>query len=106
MDIDGSLATLYVVPEYRNNGIAKAVASSLLEKLHRGEFGGLNNGQGVDGEAEKEEEKDLLPFGQGSGWVHAEVKEGNRGSEKVVEGLGGKRVGMNRYVFVDCALIP
>lgn len=104
MDIDGSLATLYVVPEYRNKGLAKAVASNLLEKLHKGEFEGLNSREDVDEEAEKE--KDLLPFGQGSGWVHVEVKEGNRGSEKVVEGLGGRRVGMSRYVFVDCALVP
>lgn len=102
VDVDGSLATLFVVPEQRGKGLAKAVAGGLLGKLGRGEFRGISGGQngavnGDDG---------LLPFGQGSGWVHSEVKEGNSRSEKVVEGLGGKRCGMSRYVFIASDLIP
>lgn len=102
VDVDGSLATLFVVPEQRGKGLAKAVAGDLLGKLSRGEFRGISGGRngavnGDDG---------LLPFGQGSGWVHSEVKEGNSRSEKVVEGLGGKRCGMSRYVFIASDLIP
>lgn len=102
VDVDGSLATLFVVPEQRGKGLAKAVAGGLLERLGRGEFRSISGGRhgavnGDDG---------LLPFGQGSGWVHSEVKEGNNRSEKVVEGLGGKRCGMSRYVFIASDLIP
>lgn len=104
MDIAGSLATLYVVPEHRGKGFARAVAGDLLEKLHKGEFGNLSNGTSDGGGLEKD--KSLMPFGQGSGWVSAEVKDGNRGSEKVVEGLGGKRYGNTRYMFIECDLLP
>lgn len=102
VDVDGSLATLFVVPDQRGKGLAKAVAGCLLERLGKGEFRGISGGRhgsvnGDDG---------LLPFGQGSGWVHSEVKEGNNWSEKVVEGLGGKRCGMSRYVFIASDLIP
>ncbi|KAL5351974.1 hypothetical protein ACLOAV_003837 [Pseudogymnoascus australis] len=78
VDVDGSLATLFVIPEQRGKGLAKAVAGGLLGRLGKGEFRGISGGRhgavnGDDG---------LLPFGQGSGWVHSEVKEGNNRSEK------------------------
>ncbi|KFY76771.1 hypothetical protein V499_03684 [Pseudogymnoascus sp. VKM F-103] len=102
VDVDGSLATLFVVAEQRGKGLAKAVAGELLGKLGRGEFRAISGrGKGlVDGD------DGLLPFGQGSGWVHSEVKEGNSRSENVVGGLGGKRCGMSRYVFIASDLIP
>ncbi|OBT82771.1 hypothetical protein VE02_08084 [Pseudogymnoascus sp. 03VT05] len=101
VDVDGSLATLFVVAEQRGKGLAKAVAGALMGKLGRGEFRGINGGRSgaVDGD------DGLLPFGQGSGWVHSEVKEGNSRSENVVGGLGGKRCGMSRYVFIASNLI-
>lgn len=101
VDVDGSLATLFVVPEQRGKGLAKAVAGGLLGKLSKGEFREISGKTGpVNGH------HGLLPFGQGSGWVHSEVKEGNSRSENVVEGLGGKRCGMSRYVFIASDLIP
>jgi ribosomal protein S18 acetylase RimI-like enzyme len=108
MDVDGSLATLYVVPEHRGKGLAKAVASSLLEKLHKGEFREVSSkcSDASNGDKTLASGNDLLPFGQGSGWVHSEVKEGNSRSEKVVEGLGGKRCGMSRDVFIASGLFP
>ncbi|OBT75086.1 hypothetical protein VF21_06532 [Pseudogymnoascus sp. 05NY08] len=101
VDVDGSLATLFVVAEQRGKGLAKAVAGALMGKLGRGEFRGISGGRSgaVDGD------DGLLPFGQGSGWVHSEVKEGNSRSENVVGGLGGKRCGMSRYVFIASDLI-
>ena len=102
VDVDGSLATLFVVPEQRGKGLAKAVAGSLLGKLSRGEFRGISGGR--DGTLNDDD--GLLPFGQGSGWVHSEVKEGNSRSENVVGGLSGKRCGMSRYVFIASDLIP
>lgn len=101
MDIDGSLATLFVVPEQRGKGLAKAVAGTLLGKLSRGEFRGISEER--NGALNGDDR--LLPFGQGSGWVHSEVKEGNTRSENVVEGLGGKRCGMSRYIFIASGLI-
>ncbi|KFY09039.1 hypothetical protein V492_05681 [Pseudogymnoascus sp. VKM F-4246] len=98
--VDGSLATLYVVPEQRGKGLAKAVAGELLGKLGRGEFRDISGVHGTVGG-----DDGLLPFGQGTGWVHSEVKEGNRRSEKVVEGLGGKACGMSRYLFIASDLI-
>ncbi|KFY24580.1 hypothetical protein V493_05164 [Pseudogymnoascus sp. VKM F-4281 (FW-2241)] len=102
VDVDGSLATLFVVPGQRGKGLAKAAAGGLLGKLCRGEFRGMCGrwSGAVDGG------DGMLPFGQGSAWIHSEVREGNSRSEKVVEGLGGRRCGMSRYVFIASDLIP
>ncbi|KAA8572412.1 hypothetical protein EYC84_003034 [Monilinia fructicola] len=70
--IDGTLATLYVVPSHRGQGLATHIARELILRLGRKEYGDL----GFLGE---------------SGWVHSDVKEGNRGSEGVMRGLGGEK---------------
>lgn len=101
VDVDGSLATLYVVPEHRKKGLARTVAKLLLEKLHTGDFKIL-----VDGVQKREGNEAFRPFGIGSQWIHTEVKEGNVGSEKVVESLGGTKCGFSRYTFVDGDLMP
>lgn len=80
--IDGSLATLFAVPEYRGKGLAKYVARALLGGLGRGAFSHL----GYDGK---------------SGWVHADVKAGNAASEGVMKELGGNVAWESSYVWVD-----
>ncbi|EDN91254.1 predicted protein [Sclerotinia sclerotiorum 1980 UF-70] len=70
--IDGTFATLYVQPPYRGQGLASYIARLLVYRLGCGEFRDL----GFTGE---------------SGWVHADVKEGNSGSEGVMRALEGKK---------------
>ncbi|EPE29733.1 Acyl-CoA N-acyltransferases (Nat) [Glarea lozoyensis ATCC 20868] len=83
--VDGSLATLYVEPAYRGMGFAKVVARGLL----RGAEGGMFADLGV----------------RGSGWCHADVGEGNGGSEGVMGGLGA-RVGWRcAYLRVNGELV-
>ncbi|KAH6715246.1 hypothetical protein BKA61DRAFT_349092 [Leptodontidium sp. MPI-SDFR-AT-0119] len=81
--IDGSFATLYVLPEHRGKGLAKCVAAELVGRLSRGEFTDL----GFDGR---------------SGWVHSDVYEGNQGSESVMKSLGGRVGTRSFYVWIDC----
>jgi GNAT superfamily N-acetyltransferase len=95
VDNDGSLATLYVLPEHRGEGFATVVAASLLDALRDGVF---NEGFGIEGKAS-------LPFGQASGWIHTEIKVGNVASENVVKRLGAQLKGQSRYIFVDGDLI-
>ncbi|KAG4430064.1 hypothetical protein IFR05_014454 [Cadophora sp. M221] len=83
--IDGSLATLYVLPEYRGKGLAKCVAVELVGRLSRGGFTDL----GFDGR---------------SGWVHSDVYEGNQGSESVMKSLGGGIGNRSFYVWIDCEM--
>ncbi|KAF4625801.1 hypothetical protein G7Y89_g12365 [Cudoniella acicularis] len=83
LGIDGSLVTLYVLPEYRGKGLATQVAVHLLGRLNRGEF------------------SDLGCFGK-SGWVHSDVKVGNEGSEGVMRSLGAKIGWTSSYIWVDC----
>lgn len=68
---DGSLATLYVLEEYRGKRLATFVALELLGRLGRGEFREL----GYDGR---------------SGWGHSCVKDGNTASEGVMRSVGGE----------------
>lgn len=82
--IDGSFATLYVLPAYRGRGLASCVAVELLGRLGRGDF------------------RDLGYHGR-SGWVHADVHEGNRESEGVMRSLGGEVGWVTSYVWVDSA---
>lgn len=82
--IDGSFATLYVLPEYRGKGLASYVAVELLGRLSRGEFSDL----GYEGK---------------SGWVHSDVHDGNKESEGVMKSLGGKVDWVTSYVWVDSA---
>ncbi|KAJ8068784.1 hypothetical protein OCU04_002480 [Sclerotinia nivalis] len=81
--IDGTLATLYVQPSHRGQGLATHIARLLVHRLGRGEFRDL----GFTGE---------------SRWVHADVKDGNGGSEGVMRGLGGKKSWVSSYFWVDC----
>ena len=80
--IDGSLATLYVLPGYRGRGLATHVAMELLRRLARGEYADLG-------------------YAGSSGWVHADVKMGNEGSEGVMKALGGEVWWVSSYLLVD-----
>lgn len=82
--IDGSIATLYVLPNFRGKGLSSIIARELLARLERGEFADL----GYDGK---------------SGWVHADVYEGNAGSEAVMRGLGGTIWWKSSYIWIDSA---
>lgn len=84
--IDGSFATLYVLPEYRDKGLAKCVAEELVGRLGRGEFTDL----GFDGR---------------SGWCHSDVYEGNQGSESVMRSLGGTIECRSQYMWLDSSKI-
>lgn len=83
--IDGSIATLYVLPEYRGKGFSTIVANEILKRLGEGEFEDL----GILGRA----------------WVHADVKVGNVESEAVMRSLGGEIAGGSSYLWVDCEKI-
>ena len=80
--IDGSLATLYVLPEERGKGLASYVAVELLQRLHRGDFKAV----GYNGE---------------TGWVHSHVHCGNKESAGVMKSLGGKVSYVDSYIWVD-----
>jgi GNAT superfamily N-acetyltransferase len=80
--IDGSFATLYVLPDHRGKGLASRVAVELLGRLERGAFRDL----GFDGS---------------SGWVHADVKVGNKESEGVMKSLGGSVGWESSYLWID-----
>jgi hypothetical protein len=82
--IDGSFATLYVLPEYRGMGLASLVAVELLGRLNKGEFADW----GYHGK---------------SGWTHSDVRDGNRESEGVMKSLGGNVGWSSNYVWVDSA---
>ncbi|CAG8959389.1 hypothetical protein HYFRA_00001287 [Hymenoscyphus fraxineus] len=86
LGLDGSLATLYVVPAYRGKGLATIVARDLLKRLEEGGFEDL----GIRGS---------------SGWVHAEAKEGNVESEAVMRRLGGCVKAETAYLCLDCGKI-
>jgi hypothetical protein len=80
--IDGTLATLYVMPEYRGKGLATYVARELVRKLGKGEFADM----GYSGD---------------SGFVHGDVFEGNTASERVMKALEGKIAAEVSYMRVD-----
>jgi len=82
LGIDGSLATLYVLPEYRGKGLATQVAVELLCRLENGGFNDL----GYSGK---------------SGFVHSDVKEGNAGSEGVMKSIGGTVEWTSSYLHLD-----
>ncbi|KAM0137865.1 hypothetical protein ACHAO1_003750 [Botrytis cinerea] len=84
--IDGTLATLYVLPSHRGLGLATYVARELLRRFGLGEFADLG-------------------FNGASGFIHSDVKEGNAGSEGVMRALGGKRSWESSYLRVDCAVV-
>lgn len=85
LGIDGSIATLYVLPEYRGMGFSTIVANELLKRLGEGEFEDL----GIKERA----------------WVHADVKVGNVESEAVMRSLGGVVAGETSYLWVDSGKI-
>ena len=98
---------LYTEPESRGKGLAGWVARALV--------GGLVNGGGGRGEGrgrgEKVEEEGKGRGGEGKGWfegveekdawVASDVGVGNRGSERVAEGLGGRMGWRVRWLGVD-----
>ena len=80
--IDGSFATLYVLPEFRGKGLASYVAVELLSRLNRGEFSDM----GFDGR---------------SGYVHSDVYDGNKESEGVMKSLRGSIGWITSYAHVN-----
>ena len=80
--IDGSFATLYVLPDHRGRGLASLVAVELLSRMEKGEFQDL----GFDGS---------------SGWTHSDVKVGNTASEGVMKSLGGSMGWESSYTWID-----
>lgn len=80
--IDSSFATLYVLPDFRRKGLSSIIGRELLTRLNRGDFSDM----GYDGK---------------SGWVHADVYEGNGGSEAVMRSLGGHIAWKSNYVWID-----
>jgi hypothetical protein len=82
LGIDGSLATLYVLPEYRGKGLATQVAVELLSQLENGGFSDLG-------------------YAGKSGYVHSDVKVGNVGSEGVMKSIGGKVEWTSSYLHLD-----
>ncbi|TVY92781.1 hypothetical protein LAWI1_G001055 [Lachnellula willkommii] len=82
LGIDGSLATLYVLPEHRGRGLATQVAVELLSRYERGGFADLG-------------------YAGRSGYVHSDVKVGNRESEGVMKSIGAEVRGTSSYLHVD-----
>jgi hypothetical protein len=80
--IDGSFATLFVLPDYRGRGLASFVAVALLSRLEKGEFRDM----GFDGS---------------SGWTHSDVKAGNQESEGVMKSVGGSLGWESLYIWID-----
>jgi len=74
--LDGSLCTMHVLEEYRKRGLATIVAKRLLMK--------------------RKESRE-----EGSGWVHAEVGEGNVASEGVMRTLGAIKSFRTGYAGID-----
>lgn len=87
--LDGSLCTLHVLEDYRGRGLAKLVARELLERYRKGEYFGT---LGLGGE-------------NASGWVHAEVGEGNVGSEGVMKSLGATKKWRTGYFGLDIDML-
>lgn len=75
--IDGSLCSMFVVEEFRGRGLARIVARVLLRAYYKGQKEG------------------------GSGWVHAEVGEGNVASECVMKALGAVKSFRTGYAGID-----
>lgn len=82
LGIDGSIATLYVLPEHRGKGLATQVAVELLNRYERGEFADLG-------------------YAGKSGYVHSDVKPGNEGSERVMKSIGAKLSWQSSYLHLD-----
>jgi len=80
--VDGSFATLHVQPEHRGKGLGTFVANEILGRLSRGDYADL----GFDGS---------------SGWVHSDVKDGNKASESVMKSLGGRIGWKSSYLWID-----
>jgi len=80
--VDGSFATLYVLPAHRGKGLASLVAIELLGCLEKGGFQDL----GFDGS---------------SGWIHSDVKVGNTASEGVMKSIGGSIGWESSYLRID-----
>lgn len=82
--IDGSFATLYVLPDFRGKGLSSIIGRELLSCLNKGKFSDI----GFDGM---------------SGWAHADVYDGNSGSEAVMKSLRGVIMWKSSYVWIDSA---
>jgi hypothetical protein len=79
--LDGSLTTLHTESDYRQKGIAKAVAAKIMRKYAPG----------------------LAVDDEGNAWSHADVYLGNMQSESVCKSLGGKALWKDYWVRIDLA---
>ena len=79
LGLDGSLTTLHTEPEYRGQGIAKAVATKIF----------------------REHAPELAVDEAGDAWAHADVYEGNVQSESVCKSLGGQPSVKILWVRID-----
>ncbi|KAM3080960.1 hypothetical protein ACMFMG_004919 [Clarireedia jacksonii] len=80
--VDATLATLYVLPEYRGKGLATYVSREIVRQLGKGEFADM----GYSGD---------------SGFVHGDVLADNTASERVMKALGAVIEGEYSYIRVD-----
>ncbi|KAF2252765.1 hypothetical protein BU26DRAFT_515217 [Trematosphaeria pertusa] len=81
LGLDGSLTTLHTEPEYRGNGIAKAVAAKIF----------------------RDYAPDVAVDEEGNAWAHADVYVGNSQSESVCRSLGGRAFTKIFWVRIDFA---
>jgi hypothetical protein len=79
LGLDGSLTTLHTEPEYRGQGIAKAVAARIM----------------------REHAPAIARDEDGTVWVHADVYFGNVQSEAVCSSLGGEALWKIFWVRID-----
>jgi ribosomal protein S18 acetylase RimI-like enzyme len=79
---DGTLATLFVQPDFRGKGFAKIITVELLDRLYAGDF--------ID-----------MGFDGSTGWAHSNVYDGNVESEAVMMAIGGKKICTTSYIWID-----
>jgi hypothetical protein len=117
VNLDGSISTLYCLPEFRGRGFAKMVAGQLLRALRDGEFAlALSSSSSSDFSEGDEKAGKNAAGGEGearlvandgrSGFVHGDVAKENEGSKGVMRGLGGTSTSENSYIWIDLEKIP
>ena len=95
---------LYTEPESRGRGLAGWVARALVGGLvggGRGKGDGEGKSRGEKGEGGEDGKGWFEGVEQKDAWVASDVGVGNRGSERVAEGLGGRMGWRVRWLGVD-----
>jgi GNAT superfamily N-acetyltransferase len=86
---DASISSLHTEPAHRGRGLAVALSGELLRRQGT-VFGGRKEGEGD---------------GEGAGWAHADVSEGNTASRRVMEKLGGVPMWLVMWTELDLNLL-